>query len=442
MRRPAWVLAILCALGCGCGSKATPEKVASGGGEPAKGEKAHPSQRTKDPLPPIDVAPPSDDSMKRAVEGLNRFTVDFHRVAADASADVVLSPASVALALGMVHAGARGETQAEIEKALHVSQDDEELERAFGALLRRWNGGIEGVELSVVDRLFGDTAVKFDRHYVDVTGKVFGSSMQLMNFSGAPDASRTEINRWVSEQTKEKIEDLLPARAVTADTKLVVVNAVYFKGSWAQAFDPKATADASFAAPKGKLEVPTMHRTGEVAYAAIPEAKVSLVQLPYVAEGLAMVIVLPDAEDGLGALEAELDANALQGWIGKVATRKVDLALPKFRVEMGAPLLLKAPLSSLGVQRVFDAQKADLGGIAPPPEKLQIDEGYHKAFIEVDEAGTEAAAASALALGPGAAPPKDTPVAFHADHPFLFLLRDTQTGAILFIGHVVSPGAA
>jgi serpin B len=440
MSRPLLLSILLAALACG--TKATPEKVASGTDGTEKGENVHPSQRTKAPLPMIDVPPPSDETTRHVVEGLNRFTLDFHRTAAEREADSVLSPASIALALGMVHVGARGETAAEIAKALHVERDAKELHGAFGELLRRWNGEVAGVELSVVDRLFGDTSVAFERGYVDLTGKVFGAGMQLMNFQGAPDASRTEINAWVAGQTHDRIVDLLPDRAITSATKLVVVNAVYFKGSWVQAFDPNATKPGDFAAPKGKRSVPMMHRTGDVAHAAIPEAKLSLVHLPYVAEAMAMVVLLPDAPDGLAALEAQLDAAALDGWIGKVATRKVDLALPKLRVEMGAPLLLKAPLTSLGVQRVFDHEKADLTGIAPATEMLRIDEGYHKAFIEIDEKGTEAAAASALALGPGGPPPKqDAPVVFHADRPFLYLLRDTQTGAILFIGHVVSPSA-
>lgn len=434
---------LLLTIACG-GSTTMPEKVVpADGATPEPSEHAHPSRRTKAPLPMLDVAPPSDDTLRHVVEGLDAFTVAFHRTAAAADQNVVLSPASIALALGMVHAGAKGETAAEIAQALHVTREPKELHGAFGALLQGWNRGDSGVELAVVDRLFGDTSVPFDRGYADLTGKVFGAGMQLMNFSGAPDASRSEINAWVASQTHDRILELLPSRAVTADTKLVVVNAVYFKGSWAHAFDPARTKPAEFAGPGLERAVPMMTRTADIAYAAIPEAKVSLVQLPYVGERMAMVVVLPDADDGLAALEDTLDAAALNAWIGKAAPRKVDLALPKFRVEMDAPLLLKAPLQALGVRRVFDVTAADLTGIAPAQHKLQIDEGYHKAFIEVDEKGTEAAAASALALGPGGPPPKgEAPVVFRADHPFLFLVRDSKTGAILFIGHVVRPSTA
>jgi serpin B len=441
MKQTLWVL--LLTIACG-GSATKPEKVVpADAATPPEPEQGHPAQRTKAPLPVLDVPPPSAETLGHVVDGLDAFTVAFHRTAAAADRNVVLSPASIALALGMVHAGAKGETAAEIAKALHVTREPKELHGAFGALLQGWNRGDSGVELAVVDRLFGDTNVPFDRGYVDLTGKVFGAGMQLMNFSGAPDASRSEINAWVASQTHDRILDLLPARAVSADTKLVVVNAVYFKGSWAHAFDPAHTAPADFAAPELERAVPMMTRTADIAYAAIPEAKVSLVQLPYVGERMAMVVVLPDAPDGLAALEQTLDAPALKSWIGKIAPRKVDLALPKFRVEMEAPLLLKAPLQALGVRSVFDVTTADLTGIAPAEQKLQIDEGYHKAFIEVDEKGTEAAAASALALGPGGPPPKaEAPVVFRADHPFLFLVRDTETGAILFIGHVVSPSAA
>lgn len=445
--RPASLALAFCIAACGGPPAPTAAKAAD---KPA----ADPAEVTTDaPGPAGDVepaahrptddpSPPSDEVMRQVTKGLNAFTADFYRLDAAEPGNRVLSPTSIAIALAMLHAGAKGDTAKEIADALHQSAAPAELHAGLAALLRRWNAGAEAYELSVVDRLFGDISVKFERDYLGLTGKVFGAELQPMNFEGAADASRLEINAWVASQTKKRIEELLPPRAIDASTRLVLVNAIYFKGKWAQEFSPDQTSDAPFFAAGGEANVPTMHRTGMIAHAAVADAKLAVVHLPYVGDDLAMTIILPDARDGLAELERSLDAEALERWLAAARPIRVDLALPKFRIEMKASLTLKAPLRELGIRRAFDATQADFTGIAPASEKLEITEGYHKAFIEVDEAGTEAAAATAIAMGRGAGAPPAPPVTFHADRPFLYLIRDTQSGAILFIGRVADPKSA
>ncbi len=405
-----------------------------------------PDAKTPDAKPP-DAKPPDPapeptaltPEVEQAVAtGLNAFAIDLHRELGAKPGNVFVSPASIAIAFAMTHAGAKGATASELAKAFHFPESAD-LHRGLAGTLARWEDAVGGLELDVANRLFGERTVAFEAPYVELTKSVFAAPLELLDFKGAPEPARVHINDWVAAQTKDKIRDLLPPSGVSAQTRLVLVNAIYFKAQWEEAFEPSSTRDAPFFGGSVAKTAKLMHRVDSFRLGVDKAAKVRTLELPYNGGAYSMVIVLPDEVRGLAAVEKALTAEALAGWIAGAAIEGVDLQLPRFRIEPGAALELRAPLEALGVVTAWDAASADFTGMAPAGEQLVISEAYHKAFVAVDEAGTEAAAATAVSMKVGSAAPKAEPVPFVVDHPFLFLVRDTKTGAILFMGRLVDP---
>jgi serpin B len=339
----------------------------------------------------------------------------------------------------MVYSGAAGPTKQQIADAMHLGGTDEEIEAAFGGLVRAFADAGDDIELAVVDRLFGDRRVPFEPAWLARVDRAFGAPLEPVDFLGAPEAARVRINGWVAEQTRDKIRDLLPVGAVDPSTRLVLVNAIYFKAQWTEPFLEHATQQADFHGPRGPKQAQLMSHTGQLAYAEHPDDGVRVLGLPYASGEMRMIVILPDARDGLPDVEAKLDAAALRRWTSVSAHERVHVRLPRFRIEMPDPLELRAILESLGITRAFVHSQADFTPMAPASERLEISEGYHKAFIEVDEKGTEAAAATAFGMRVGGAPPTAEPKQFWADHPFLYVIRHEATGAILFIGRVTDP---
>jgi serpin B len=407
----------------------------------AEGDGEQAGDRAKPEVPPADHAPLDDAKMAAVVTGLNAFAAELYVRAAAGEGNRVISPASVSLALAMVHAGAKGATAEEIALALHQPASGADLGAAAGALLTRWNDADAPYELAVADRLFGDAKVPFEKAYLDLTARTFRAPLETMDFRGAPGPSRERINAWVEEQTKDRIKDLLPASGVTSATRLVLVNAIYFKAAWAEAFQEHATQSGPFFTAKGETTAKMMARTDRFRIAEVPEDKLRVLELPYDGDSMSMVIVLPDARGGLAAVEKSLTGERLAGWMSKLTSERVEVKLPKFRIEMPDPLMLSGILKELGIRKAFDYAQADFTAIAPKSEQLEISEAFHKAFIEVNEKGTEAAAATAISMRAGAAMPTEPPKAFVCDHPFGFLIVDKKTDAILFMGRVSEPKA-
>jgi len=362
------------------------------------------------------------------VKPLNQFAYSFYgRLPAEGN--VFYSPASIAFALGMAYAGARGETAAELGKALGIGEGDH---GAMGELLASL-GDAKDIELAIANRLWGDRSLKLLPPYQALTKDKYGADLGVVDFARAGDAARKTINRWVEEKTHDKIKDLLPPGAVDPLTRLVLTNAIYFKGKWATPFDKNKTEEAPFYAPKGETRGPLMHTTATFAYT--PGDGFQVVSLPYRGDRLVLDVILPDARDGLPAVEKRLAGATPPDLIGR-AQERVNLWLPRFTVRAGT--LLKAPLGALGVRRAF-AEDAQFDGIAAEKRGLYITEGYHQAFVAVDEEGTEAAAATGIVMGTRAARPPMRTIEFRADHPFLYVIRDTKTGLILFMGRLTSP---
>jgi len=394
---------------------------------------AEPVATTRQPLPPAEVA--------TLAQGTNRFAFALFAKARVQTGNLVVSPTSVFAALAMASAGARSSTEAEMRKVLGFEGTADEGANRTGKFLADLQA-LTPVEVRIANRLFGEKSLAFEPSYVERTKQAFGASLAPIDFRGAPDEARQFINRWVSGQTNNRVQDLLPVGTVDSETRLALVNAISFVGDWATPFDPTETAPAPFHSHGGGAQsVPTMHHVGQYSFAASDGVKV--LELPYAGGALSLTLVLPDAPLGLDALEKRMQRSTLEKWSSASSGRSVSVALPKFKIDPSAPLRLSRPLQSMGMGLAFDADKADFSGIAATATahpRLRLSEVFHKAFIKIDEKGTEAAAATGGLAVAGAALPNEKVAEFHADHPFLFFLRDRSSGMILFMGRVADPG--
>jgi serpin B len=288
-------------------------------------------------------------------------------------------------------------------------------------------------ELSIANRLWVASGSPIRPGYLAAVSDAYDAPAEALDFLGAQAASRRTINAWVSEKTKSRIPELLPEGMPSPDSVAILTNAVYFKGVWTRKFAKAKTDNAPFhLSAKTAASVPFMQANEEVSYAEAPG--VQLLEKPYGKQGrMAMLVVLPTSVDGLPALEAKLSVQMLRGWVAELGARDVEIRLPRFKIESTLPL--KPTLQALGMRSAFEQGSADFSRIAA--RELFIADVVQKAMIEVDEEGTVAAAATYVDLGnpwASAGPP-----VFRADHPFLFFLRDTHTGRILFMGRVVDP---
>jgi serpin B len=348
--------------------------------------------------------------------------------------NVALSPASISDALSMAFAGARGTTASEMASALDFRPPAARLGAAFNAA----NGSLTGVNgpgvtLNVANALYGQRGQRFDQAFLAELARDYGTGLWTADFERATEAARAQINAWVSAQTRGKIPNLLAPGEVSPSTRLMLVNAVYLKARWLAPFTKADTFSAVFHAPDGSMEVPTMHQTGTFGYEH--GAGYQALELPYRGGRLAFDILLPDP-GGFQALLARLSGDGPLALLAGLKQQQVQLALPKFRLD--TRFQLAGALQELGMRLAFAPGRADLSGIAGKPGDLFIQSVVHEAYLSVDEAGTEAAAATAVAVV-GAAMPAQPPIDVVVDRPFAFVLRDLETGAVLFAGVVSRP---
>lgn len=375
------------------------------------------------------------------VDGNTAFAFDLYaRVAAGNGDNLFYSPYSISQALAMTYAGARGTTEQQMAETLHFTLAQAALHSAFNGLdqaLAQRGAGAQGKDgkgfrLNVVNALWGQQGYEFLPAYLDVVAENYGAGLRLLDFAQHTEAARQTINAWVAEQTEDRIQDLLPQGTLDELTRLVLTNAIYFNAAWAEPFQEGQTADAPFYLLDGsQVNAPMMHKTTQYGYAE--GAGYQAVELPYDGHQLAMVILKPDA-DTFTAFEQGLTGAQVQAILEQMQYQQVALAMPKF--EMESEFSLAETLSALGMPDAFSGQ-ADFSGM-DGTRNLVISDVIHKAFVSVDEAGTEAAAATAVVMGLTAAMPGE-PVAVTLDHPFLFFIRDLETGAILFVGRVMNP---
>lgn len=371
----------------------------------------------------------------------NAFAFDLYHAAAEGDANTMLSPVSVSLALAMTYAGAEGNTAAEMAEALHFTLPDDELHAAFNALdllLSALDEGEDAAEdaqpfrLNIANAIWGQGGYPFEQPFLDTLSRHYGAGLRLLDFISQPEESRLEINRWVEDETEERIRDLVPEGAITPMTRLVLTNAIYFYGAWASQFEESATTDAPFTLLDGAIvTVPMMRQSEGFAYAR--GDGFTAIALPYQNNTTAMLVIMPD--DGAFAdFESALDADAYNEILASLTYGQVNLALPRWEFE--ASFGLVPAMQALGMNDAFTAS-ADFTGITTT-EQLLISDIIHKSFVSVDEQGTEAAAATAVIIKATSAMPED-PVEITIDKPFLFTIYEQSTGQVLFIGRVTNP---
>ncbi|MEN4100873.1 MAG: serpin family protein, partial [Anaerolineaceae bacterium] len=346
------------------------------------------------------------------------------------------SPYSISLALAMTYAGARGDTAAQMADVLHFELTQEQLHPAFNKLDETLNREVEGVEqpfqLNIANSIWGQRDFEFEADFLDVLAENYGAGLRLVDFAQAAEAARQQINSWVEEQTQDKIKDLIPEGALDSMTRLVLANAIYFKAAWQSQFDAANTQDAPFTLLDGsQVNAPTMRQTGSMNYAAGDGWQA--VELAYEGGRQSMVILLP-ATGEFEAFEAGLDAARVAEILGAMQFTSVELALPRFSFE--SEIQLNELLAAMGMPQAFVPDQADFSGMRALRD-LYISAVLHKAFVDVNEEGTEAAAATAVIVSVTSLPVDIQQM--QIDRPFIFLIRDIETGSILFAGRVLNP---
>jgi serpin B len=366
----------------------------------------------------------------------NQFALDLYRQLRSNPGNLFFSPYSITKALAMTYAGARGETADEMAKVLHFTLGQERQHRAFLETRKALNTGLgkPGVQLSLAANLWGQRGYGFRKEFLGLLHECYGAGLEEVDFA-APEAARRTINAWAGRQTHDRIPELFQQGSLDINTRLVLATAIYFKGDWAARFDKSATRVEPFwTESRSQVRVPMMNQTETFGY--YEDDGLQVLRLPYAGKYLAMVVLLPRQRDGLDRLERSLTAEKLTSWLGSVNEQEVILSLPRFRLT--GSFSLADTLEALGMKKAFSNSEADFSGMNGGREGLFISAVEHRAFVEVNESGTEAAAATGVAAGTLSAPPT-RPHVFRADHPFLFAICDVQTGAILFLGRVSNP---
>jgi len=380
--------------------------------------------------------PKGGKPMSEVAQGNNRFAIDLYARLREHPGNLFVSPNSISTALAMTYAGARAETAEQMAKTLHFSLPQDQLPPAFAALIKslETSDSTRGYRLNVANRLWGQRGYHYLPDFLTITRDQYGAGLAEVDFADS-ERSRQMINSWVSEHTQGKIENLIPTGVLNALTRLVLTNAIYFKGDWSAPFTKAATQDAPFfVKAEEKTPVPLMQRKGSYRFWSGDGLKV--VDLPYAKGDLSMIVILPDAIDGLPALEAKLSEQNMATWLTGLKSQTVLVHLPRFK--MSSQFSLGDVLKKMGMPLAFDRNHADFSGISSPNE-LFIAAVIHKAFVDVNEEGTEAAAATGVVVAMRAARVPSQPAVFRADHPFLFLIRDNRSESILFMGRVNNP---
>lgn len=381
----------------------------------------------------------SDVELKSLATGNSAFAFDLYRQLSGQDGNLFYSPYSISLAMAMTFAGARSETEAQIAETLHFDLPQASLHPVFNAVSQKLEGraqsasqkGEPGFTLNIANSLWGQADFEFQIEFLDLLAENYGAGMREVDFAQSEQA-RQLINDWVVDETEEKIKDLIPEGALNELTRLVLANAIYFKAAWQEQFEEGFTSKEDFTLLSGeRVKVDLMRQSKGFAYANGEGYQV--VELPYAGESAAMVILVPD-EGRFEEFEAALNAKTVEDIILSLEVKQIDLSMPKFRVE--SSFNLNETLSALGMPDAFSVAQADFSGMTGKPD-LYISSVVHKAFVDVNEEGTEAAAATGVVMGLKSMPVESIPL--RIDRPFIFLIRDRATGTILFMGRVLDP---
>ena len=400
------------------------------------------SQVLESKVPREIISQPPEESLVYLASGNNAFSLDLYQKLQGQSGNLFFSPYSISSALAMTYAGAGGNTAAEISKTLHFLEDQDQFHSSFNALdqylaaLADQNipdSQGDPFQLNIVNAIWGQDNFHFEEDFLDILAKNYGAGLRLLDFIKEPEKSRLVINDWVSEQTRDKIRDLIPQGALNSDTRLVLSNAIYFKATWLEPFEEVFTDAGMFTGLDGdQIPVTMMHNGSSPSFLYYQGDGFQTVDLPYLGGNTSMLILVPEQglfEDFEQALTGDVLKQVLEGQ----EYRPVSLTFPKFEFE--SEVSLAQVLASMGMPSAFN-EAADFSGMTGQ-EDLFISDVFHKAYVNVDEQGTEAAAATAVLVSRTSMP--EDPVTLVVDRPFLFLIREHQTNTILFMGRVVSP---
>jgi len=376
--------------------------------------------------------------MKTLVEGNTAFALQLYGTLRSTEGNLALSPYSISSALAMTYAGARGQTARQMEQTLHFDQNRIDLHPLYGRLDTALKAAQGSNELNIANSLWPQEKYPFRREFLSLLKKDYGATVTQLDYEKGAEQARATINQWVDDQTQHKITEIIGPGVLTDLTRMVLVNAIYFKGTWAAPFPEFETQpDKFYTKSDTSVTVPFMHKRGQFGYGE--NDQLQLIALPYAGRKLEMLVLLPRSRDGIGQLEKGLTTASLSAWTSGMRDQQVAVTLPKFKMSSG--FNLAKTLAALGMKDAFDMDRADFSGMDGKSHWLYISAVLHKAYIDVNEKGTEAAAATAVVQTLGAAPrPAEPPREFRADHPFLFLIRDSTTGSILFMGRVSHPG--
>jgi serpin B len=381
--------------------------------------------------------------LDQLVEGNTAFALDFYHAVKGVQGNFIFSPHSISVAFAMTYAGARNNTEIQMAQTLHFNLPRDRLHAAFNALDLALNSRGQGGEnsqgtdfkLNIVNAAWTQDGYPFLQDFLDLLAVNYGVGMYILDFVSDPESSRQTINNWVAQQTEDKIEDLLPPGSIDELTRLVLTNAIYFYGAWAIPFDEDLTGIGNFyLTDGGVVSVPMLSHfqgNGET-FSVVVLDGYTAVELPYKGKEISMLILVPD-RGRFFEIEQVLDANLIDDTVKSLTPWGLRLEMPKFKYE--SEFQLKDTLSRMGMPEAFDPGNADFTGMTAVRE-LVIQEAYHQGFISVDEKGTEAAAATAVVIGLTGA---GSSLTVTIDRPFIYLIRDIQTNAILFIGRVMNP---
>ena len=390
----------------------------------------------------------TDDQLEALVEGNSGFSIDLYCTLVESEeGNLFFSPYSISLALAMAYAGARGETEVQMADVLRFDLPQDRLHPTFNALDQVLTSSADGkkdhrFQLNIANSVWGQQEHGFLQDFLDTLAENYGEKVREVEFKRDPEQARIDINNWVSDETEERIKNLIPPDAIDRYTRLVLANAIYFNAAWQNAFNEAATTPRPFHRLNGnEVDVPMMRQQARFGYAQGDGFQA--LELPYEGGDIAMTILLPDSGNFTG-FEDSIATGSLASIAQSLETRLLRLTMPKF--EMESSFSLSDTLEELGMVNAFDETEADFSGIdglsciAGDDECLLISDVLHKAFVTVDEEGTEAAAATAVIIGitKSVGAPEEH-IEVNVDRPFLFLIRDRQSGTILFLGRVLEP---
>jgi serpin B len=382
----------------------------------------------------LSVAYGSEPVPAPLVEGNTRFALELYKHLAEEAGNIFFSPYSISAALGMTSAGARGDTLKEIDQVFHFPEGGPH--RGFRDLDKILIGPSKPYELNIANRLWLKKGRDFRPEFVKTLADHYGAGAERLDFAGSPEPSRLTINRWISDRTKTKIPELISKGMINEMTEAVLTNAIYFKGLWASQFKKFDTKKEPFHLEGGK-SVPVDLMRQEESFLYREDENAQILELPYKGDDMSMVVILPREGVPLAAVEKGLTASTIDEWVNHIYPQEVQVFLPAFKTRYKKSL--PGTLKVMGMPLAFNSNRADFSGIREltPGENLSVSDVIHEAFVQVDEEGTEAAAATAVGimLTSAAVPP---PI-FRADRPFLFLIRHRPTGTILFMGRLIKP---